>query len=57
MGLTAFVGNVAAKTGVVSLCLLNCPYQFPLIGSAGFEVMLLGNFLDLAEFHWQISLV
>jgi hypothetical protein len=51
MGLSAFVGVVAGKAGKISLGLLNCPYQFSFIGSAGFEVMLFGNFFDLAEFH------
>lgn len=54
--LPAVLGTVAVKTGGIPLGLLDGPNQFTLIGFNGFEVMLLGNALDLVDFHLSTSL-
>jgi hypothetical protein len=50
------VSAVAAKTGRIPLGPLNGAYQFTFIRSAGFEVMLSGNFFDRVDFHCKTSL-
>jgi hypothetical protein len=53
--LTALPGTVAVKTGQVSLRLLDCAHQFALFSLACLNVVPLGNFPYLIDFHVLIS--
>lgn len=53
--LPAVLGTVTVKTGGITLGLLNGPNQFTLVGLSDFEVMVLGDALDLVDFHLLFS--
>jgi hypothetical protein len=55
--LPALPGTVAVKAGVISFRLLDCPHKVALFCLAYFNVMSLGNFLYLVDFHVGISFI